>query len=192
MKSIKEEYYYQMLGLLAAYDPCGAENLMNEKGNSYVANLLGIDPYIEALADLFNKHFLKQMQVTKKDLEDLPYLRELDIKDEFYFSDNRDDTALYHKRVLEMMKEFHDEFIRKHKYNGDPKYASFFVTNKDFLSLSLEEFLFELTFVNILVSRLGGVLSMALNSFTTHGKLLEPNKKLVTAFKELTEQSPQK
>lgn len=183
MRSIKEEYYYQMLGLLASYTYTDAENLIKDKGMDYVSNLLKIDPYIEALANIFNKYFLNQMQLTKEDLVNLPYLRELELKDEFYFSDYRDDTELYHKRVLEMTKEFHNEFIMNHKYTGDAKYGTYFVTSKNFDDLTYEEFLFELTFVNILVARLGGVLSMSLNKFTSYGKFLEPNEKLATAFK---------
>ena len=183
MKSIKREYYEYMLGLFIKCEPDEGREMVKNKGETYIAKYLGIDPYIEAVADKFSKHFLKQTVLTKQDLDlEMTYSRELDIKEEFFSKENRDDPN-YFKRCLELIRDFHEDFVVKHKFTGDKQFEHFFVTNKEFASLSYEEFLFELTFVDLLMSRLGAVLWLALNKFHSYGKFIEPNEHIVKEFK---------
>ena len=183
MKTIKREYYESMLGLFIKCEPDEGIAMINSKGEAYIAKYLGIDPYIEAVANKFSKHFLKNTSLTKEDLDlEMSYCRELDIKDEFFSKENRDDPN-YFKRALELIRDFHEDFVVKHVFTGDKRFAHLFVTNKDFASLSYEDFLFELTFVDLLMSRLGAVLWLALNKFHSYGKLVEPKEHIIKEFK---------
>ena len=184
MRSIKEDLCYQMLGLMASYTSNEADEFLEKKGVNAAADLLQLDPYIDNLRVLTNKLFLKNVQIREEDIStEMPFLREMELCDDFYFGSGNSDDPLYHSRVIALLQEFHNDFVMKHKYQGDKKFASFFVENKKFINLEREEFLFELTFLNVLFERIGAKLHLSLNKFTSYGKLLEPRPELWEKFK---------
>ncbi len=188
MRSIKEEFYYQMLGLMASYTSSEADEFLEKKGVKAAADLLKLDPYIDNLRMLINKHFLKNAQISEEDIStNIPYSRELEISDDFYFESGNSDDPLYHSRVVELVQEFHNDFVMKHKYQGDKKFASFFVENRKFINLEREEFLFELTFVNVLFERIGAKLHLSLHKSKGYGKILDPRPELWNEFKSAYE-----
>jgi len=151
--NIKNHIYYKMLGIMDGMNEEKASQITQSGNYSSYEKSLGIEPYIAKMINLLNKHIFQNTKISASDLKDLDSLTYAQLNSEMIRAWISNKEA-FSNALLNVLKEFQNDFVKTHKFTGDSKYSKFFKYGVDFNNLIYEDAQFLATFYAVVTDRL--------------------------------------